>query len=144
MLFCPNLECWHFSSREWELKNNDEIYSLKAKLEHWDFLLLSVFAEWTDGHWLHCEKKLISSFKVLKASFRQSQKRTMDYPSFKRLIHTWVLNMKAMYPARVKARKKDFSVLAGKQQKCRGRALLICHSKNFPIQLAWHTISLRN
>ena len=46
----------------------------------------------------------------------------MDYLSFKRLIYALVLNVEAMYPARVKVRKKDFSVLEGKQQKCRGRA----------------------
>ena len=58
----------------------------------------------------------------------------MDYLSFKILIYALVLNIKAMYPARVKVRKKDISVLARKQQKCRGRARLNCHSKNFPIQ----------
>ena len=45
-------------------------------------------------------------------------------------------NFKAMFPARVKVRKKDFLVLAGKQQKCRLRAPLNNHPKNFPIQLA--------
>ena len=59
----------------------------------------------------------------------------MDYSFFKRLIYALVLNIKAMYPAQVLVRKKDFSVLAGKQQKCRVRARLSCHSKNFPIQL---------
>ena len=67
----------------------------------------------------------------------------MDYLSFKSLINALVPNVKAMYPARVKVRKKDFSVFEGKQQKCRGGAPLNCHSKNFPIQLAQHTIRLR-
>ena len=48
-------------------------------------------------------------------------------------------NLKAMFTARVKVRRKDLLVLATKQQKCRGRALLTYFSKNFPIQLAWHT-----
>ena len=34
----------------------------------------------------------------------------MAYISFKRLIYALVLNVEAMYPARVKERKKDFSV----------------------------------
>ena len=67
----------------------------------------------------------------------------MDYLSFKTLIFALVLNVKAMNPARVKVRKKDFSVLEGKQQKCRYGAPLNCHSKNFPIQLAQNTIRLR-
>ena len=41
-----------------------------------------------------------------------------------------------MCPARVEVGKKDFSVLAGKQQKYRGRVRLKCHSKNSPLQLA--------
>ena len=45
-----------------------------------------------------------------------------------RLIYALVLNIKAMYPAPVKVRKKDFSFLAGKQQKCRSGAQLNCHS----------------
>ena len=45
-----------------------------------------------------------------------------------------------MFPAPVGVRKKDFLVLAGQQQKCRVRAPLHYHSKNFPIELAWHTI----
>ena len=60
----------------------------------------------------------------------------MDYPSFKRLIYALVLNIRAMYPARVKVRKKYFSVLAGKQQKRRGKDSLNGRSDNFPIQLA--------
>ena len=60
----------------------------------------------------------------------------MDYSSIKRLIYALVLNIKAMYPAQVLVRKKDFSVLAVKPQKYRGRARLNCYSKNFPIQLA--------
>ena len=62
----------------------------------------------------------------------------MDYLSFKRLIDALVLNVKTMYPARVKVRKKDISVLEGKQQKCRGGAPLNCQ-----IHLAQHTIRLR-
>ena len=60
----------------------------------------------------------------------------MDYFSFKRLIHALVLNIKAMYPPRVNVRKKDFTLLAGKQQKCRGKDRLNCHSDSFPIQRA--------
>ena len=60
----------------------------------------------------------------------------MDYSSFKRLIYALVLNIKAMDLPRVKVRKKDFSVLAGKQQKRRGKDRLKCHSDNFPIQVA--------
>ena len=60
----------------------------------------------------------------------------MDYASFKRLIYALVLNIQAMYPPPVKVRKNDFAVLAGKQQKRRGKDRLNCHSDNFPIQLA--------
>ena len=60
----------------------------------------------------------------------------MDYFSFKRLIYALVLNINAMYPPRVKVRKKDFAVLAGKQQKRRGKDRLNCHPDNFPIQRA--------
>ena len=70
---------------------------------------------------------------VLEPSFRQNQKCTMDYISFKGLIYSLVLNIKAMYPAGVKVQKKDVLVLAGKHQKYRGRARRNCHSKNFPI-----------
>ena len=51
-------------------------------------------------------------------------------------IYALVLNNEAMYPAPVKVREKDLSVLAEKQQNCRERAPLNCHSKNFPIKLA--------
>ena len=67
----------------------------------------------------------------------------MGYSSFKRLIYALVLNIKAMDPARVKVRKKDFSVLAGKHQKRRDKDRLNCHFNKFPIQLAQHTIRLR-
>ena len=60
----------------------------------------------------------------------------MDYSSFKTWIYALVLNIRAMYTAQVKVRKKDLSVLAGKQQNYRGRARLNCHPKNFPFQLA--------
>ena len=58
----------------------------------------------------------------------------MYYSSCERLMYALVLNFKA--PPRVKVRRKDFLVLAGKQQKCRVRAPLNYHSNNFPIQLA--------
>ena len=58
----------------------------------------------------------------------------MDYFSFKRLIYALILNIQAMYPPRVKVRKKDFAVLSGKQQKRRGKNRLNCHSDNFPVQ----------
>ena len=59
----------------------------------------------------------------------------MDYSSSKRWVYALIQKFKAMFPARVKVRKKDFLVLGGEQQECRGRARLNCHSK-FPIQLA--------
>ena len=60
----------------------------------------------------------------------------MDYSSFKRLIYALVRNIKAMYPARVKVKKKDVSLLAGKQQKRRDKDRLNCDSVNFPVQRA--------
>ena len=74
-------------------------------------------------------KEFNLNFSKFLNHFWQNEKITMDYLSFKRLIDALVLNVKTMYPARVKVRKKDISVLEGKQQKCRGGAPLNCHSK---------------
>ena len=103
---------------------------------HCDLLLLSIVADCKDGDGLHCEKIEPQPFKVLELSFRQNQKCIMDYSSFKTWNSALVLNIKAMYTARVKVSKKDFSVLAGKQQNYRDRARLNCRPKNFPFQLA--------
>ena len=66
--------------------------------------------------------------KFLKFSYpslEQNQNFTMDYSSCKKMIDVLVLNFKAMFSAREKARKKDFClVLGGKQENCRDRAPL--------------------
>ena len=63
----------------------------------------------------HFEKFSLNFSKLSYPSLRQSHRFKTDYSSCKKLIDVVILNFKAMFPAHVKVRKKDFCiVLAGK------------------------------
>lgn len=70
---------------------------------------LSVVAHGKDRDGLHFEKISLNFSKFSYPSLQQHQKCSMDSSSCKTVIDVLVLNLKAMFWALVKVKRKDFS-----------------------------------
>ena len=85
-------------------------------------------------------KNIALNFSVLEPFLRQNKKCTKKVLSLHKIDLCLSPTFQGNVSGSSKSGKETLLVLAGKQQNCHDRANLNYHSKNFPIQLAWHNI----